>query len=220
MNCPEVRDRLPAFLAGDLTTGEADALGRHLAACPGCRRDADELRAVLRAMSGLPAPAPAAVDLPRLYRAAAAAQRRRLRRWRGAALAAVGLTALVLLAAGLRLELRLGPRQVVLSWGPPAPAPVEPAPPAPTPPPAPAPASAAPPAPDAAAEERLRLVQDLVRALAADADARDDRYRVELARLRARLDAVQVQADRRLAAAENDVKALYSAFGTRDKGGE
>jgi predicted ATPase len=66
----------------------------------------------------------------------------------------------------------------------------------------------------------LRLVQDLVRALAADVEARDDRQRDELLRLRARVDAVQSQARQWFAAAENDVKALYTAFGTRDLGGD
>ena len=43
MTCLQVRDRLTDFALGLLTTPEATEVERHLAWCPGCRREAAEL---------------------------------------------------------------------------------------------------------------------------------------------------------------------------------
>jgi hypothetical protein len=69
------------------------------------------------------------------------------------------------------------------------------------------------------AEERLRLLSELVNALAADAAQRDDRQRAEVAALRVRLDELR-QADlARWAALENDVRTLYRAHFPARPGG-
>lgn len=44
MDCDEVRDSLVAFVAGDLTTGVAGPIANHLASCPACELECEEIR--------------------------------------------------------------------------------------------------------------------------------------------------------------------------------
>jgi hypothetical protein len=196
VNCADVRDRLPAHLYGDLPPAEAVAVQAHLVECADCRHEFTALTGVRAALDAGPTPA-VAVDLPRLYREAADRQRLRLRRWRRVALAGTALAAALLLLLGMKLELRVGGQQVVVRWGNPA-----------TEHPA---VTVPPPAPDSLnVDERLRLLQELTHALAADVDARDRRQQDELVRLRAQLYALGRQTDQRWVETARDVTALYT----------
>src|SRR5262245_8635698 len=117
MTCPDVRAALPLALTGDLPSDAAATLAKHLDTCPDCRSAAEALRAVRAALDAAPPPEPVAVDLPRLFRVAAAQQERRLRRWRWAAGAVGAVAAALALIVGLRLEVQFGPRQLVVRWG-------------------------------------------------------------------------------------------------------
>ncbi len=56
------RDRLSVYIDGQLTGPETEALERHLAGCPVCRRQLDELRATVLALRDLPQE-----DVPRSF---------------------------------------------------------------------------------------------------------------------------------------------------------
>src|SRR5262249_12409987 len=96
MNCPEVRRHLPALLYGELKPDESGAIEEHLRNCLACREELAELRQLQPLLNATPAPT-VRVDLPGLYRRAAARQERRLRRWRRAALASLAAAAAVVL---------------------------------------------------------------------------------------------------------------------------
>jgi hypothetical protein len=211
MTCHDARDLLPDLAFGGTDPDRGKALEAHLAGCAACRRELHELRHVRGLLAAVPPP-DVRVDVAALYRAAAAREARRARRWRRLALAAgAAAAAAVVLAVGARLEVRVGDRQVVLRWG---------AGPTPEAPPAPAPvAHAAPPLPaPAASEEQLRLLGELVDALAADARDRDLRTRAELTRLRTLLVELGERDARRWSAAERDIDAMYAAQFGRKKG--
>jgi hypothetical protein len=205
MNCPEAHDRLAALLYGDLEPTEANPLRAHLANCPACRQEHAALDHLRRALDAVPVPA-VQVDHLRLYREAAARQVRAARRWRWAAVACgAAAAALLLLVLGLRLEVRVDAHQLVVRWGaapkkgadtlrPPAPR-VE----APEPPPSPE------------VEERLRVLSELIHALADDVEARDEYQQERVARLQARLDELQRQGNRRWSEMDRNVAALYAA---------
>jgi len=57
--------------------------------------------------------------------------------------------------------------------------------------------------------DEIQLLKDLIHALAADVDARDEQQKAVLARLQARLLNAQAQADERYQAHERDMAALY-----------
>jgi hypothetical protein len=211
MNCPDVRACLPALAYGDLGPAETARVEEHLARCPECRREWAGLRAVRRLLDAAPAPE-VSVDVAAVYRRAAERQARAARRWRRVGCAAcVGLAAALAVAVGLRLEVQVGEQQVVLRWG------LPPAPPAPPAPPPPAPTPPRPAAPDAT-EERLRLLGELVQALAADVRGRDDRQQQDIEALRRQVQEVQQQSVRRLEDAQRDLDALYQAQFPAGKG--
>jgi hypothetical protein len=155
------------------------------------------------------------VDAAMLYRQAAERQALRTRRWRRAALAACAAgIALLTLTAFSRLEIRVEVNQVVARWGA-APAPEVPAPPPVVQgPPAPADGGAA----TAAVEDRLRVLDALVQALAEDDQARDYQHGREIARLQAQLRELRQQSEQHWTGAERDVEALYAAQFPNRKG--
>jgi len=57
MKCAEIYPNLAAFLLGGLEPEEAAEVENHLASCPGCRRQLEELRKVNRALEAAPPPA-------------------------------------------------------------------------------------------------------------------------------------------------------------------
>ena len=210
MNCTEARDRLPGLLYGDLPAPEAAAVETHLAACPACRQEYAALQRVRPLLDAAPAAA-VAVDLPRLYRAASRVRARQLRRWRSAAVALGSAAAVLLLIVGLRFEVRIETHQVTLGWRLPA-ADTH------TPPPL-APAEIHREAPAAAfAAEDVQLVKDLIRALADDVEARDQRLQQVVTWMQARLEAVRRQDQQRWDTTAREVAALSAQFGPPEKG--
>src|SRR5262249_39351684 len=113
MNCPQARALLPLLAYGDLPPDEADALARHLADCPACQGESAGLAQVRQALDAVPAPR-VSVDVSRLF---AEAADRRARRWRRIAFGGAALAAGLLLAFGLKLQVRAGNGQVVITWG-------------------------------------------------------------------------------------------------------
>jgi hypothetical protein len=202
MTCTEIRARLPALLYGDLPADEAAALEKHLAGCRACRQERMALARARALLGAAPEPSEVQIDLPRLYGEAARRRLARTRRWRRAA-ALTGMAAVVLLGVLLKLEVRVEGHQVVLRWGAPPEAPT------PMPPPEPAPPRPEPAGPQVTAAE-LQLVRELVHALAADIDSRDQQQRRALVWLRGRLDDLQRQAQERWHATEQLVAALHT----------
>src|SRR5262249_34481212 len=112
-------DRLAELLYGELEPEEKSLLEKHLAECSGCRREYRALSGVRQLLDQVPVPK-GQIDLSGLYREVAQRQDRRARRWRRLAICVSGAAALfAFLAAGLRLETRLEPHQVILRWGAP-----------------------------------------------------------------------------------------------------
>jgi hypothetical protein len=212
MNCPEVRDQLSALLYGDLLPADAARLEDHLSRCPTCRRELEALRRVRAALDAVSVPA-VQVNLGRLYQEAARRQARRAQRWRWTALAGCAAAAMALMIVGLRLEVRLGAHEVVVHWGEERP----------MPPADPGTALAAGRTdPDGAAngEERLRLLSNLIHALAEEAQVRDQLQQQQFVRLEARLDRLQLQDNVRWKEAERYVTALLVNQSAPPKKGE
>jgi hypothetical protein len=207
MNCADVRARLPALLYGDLPPAETEQVRHHLGRCDSCRNEQANLADVRRLLDAVPAPA-VTVDLPGLYRAAAAQQAGRLRRWRRVACASLAAAAALVVGLLLpRVELRLDANQVVVCWGA-VPAPPLPLPPAPRPEP---PVVVAQTPTTAEIEQELRLLNEVVQTLSNDADARDERRRHEIDKLRAQVTILQRQIAELRLTTETDVAALYAA---------
>ena len=205
MNCEQVRTLLPEHVYGGLAAAEHHELAQHLAGCPACagaRRDLESLRQSLDA-----APLPGArVDLAALYRQTVDFERRRWRRWRRLAGTAMAAAAVLLIAFGLRIEVRWQDRELVFGWGLPQR-------------PAPAPIVVETPTMPPTLAAELELIKDLIHAVAADVEQRDQQRFETLAGLEKRLDAVTTTSNSRWTATQNNVRALYIAYlETRKKG--
>jgi hypothetical protein len=213
MNCDRAREHLPLLVYGDLAPEDAVAVENHLEGCPACRNELAALRQLRQALDAVPEPV-VRVDLPRLYARAAWERERQVRRWRRMALAFGAVAALVLLAFGLKLEVRVQAHEVTLTWGRPA-LPEKP----PSAPPKPLPPGRSEGDAVLVQVEDLKLLRELIHAVASDVEAREQQERESLARLGDRLDALELQSRSRWAATEKDVAALYTAqFGPREKG--
>jgi hypothetical protein len=201
MNCIDARAALPALLYEHLPPQEAAVLQEHLAGCPACRAEQAALRRLGGLLDAVPSPA-ANVDLARLYHEGARREQRGRRRWRTAALASLAAAAAVLLTLVLRLEVRLDHHQLIVRWGVQPATFVSPDP----------PASSVTPgaAPVAVSGDDVRLVMQLLHALADDVAARDRVNQESLAVLQDRLDALQRQAQARWNATERYVSALHT----------
>src|SRR5215213_5503172 len=57
MKCADVSANLAAFVLGGMEPEEAAEIQRHLASCPGCRSELEELEKVNRALQAAPPPA-------------------------------------------------------------------------------------------------------------------------------------------------------------------
>src|SRR5215211_2936979 len=57
MKCADVSANLAAFVLGGMESEEAAEIQRHLASCPGCRRELEDLEKVDRALQAAPPPA-------------------------------------------------------------------------------------------------------------------------------------------------------------------
>ena len=221
MNCTEIREKLANLLYEDLPPAEAAQLKYHLAMCPGCRAEYAALENVRRLLNQVPAPE-VAIDLPRLYAHAAGDQKRRLGRWRRAAVGLAAVAAALLLAIGLRLEVRLQANQVVVRWG------------------------NAPQAPDnpisdsgqnrvaassqakepPVSQQEMQTLRELIYSLAgnyetleARLNARDQQRQEELVVLRQRFNDLRLQVRKLWTETNGYVSALYTAqFGSTEKG--
>lgn len=206
MNCTDVRAALPLLIYGEPSPQDA-ALREHLAACPACRREQEALVRVRRLLDDAAVPR-VAVDLPQLQRAAVERQMQRVRRWRRIAVALGGIAAVLLLALGLRLEIRFDADQLVVRWGDP-------------------PLVGQTLQPDTVVvksqagkpdlHDDLRILSDLIHALKQDADDRDQRCEDRLERLEKHVRALQSQGDLRWSATEKTVAALYLLSRKGDK---
>ena len=201
MTCVEVHLLLPGHVYGDLPADEARDVVGHLRTCPACRAEVAALTRTRSALDATPTP-PVRVDVPALF---AAVADRRVRHWRRLALAGAALAAGLLVVLGLRLHVTVGNGQVVIAWREASRERerpevfVENK----------TPVAHAPGSPDL--EDRVRLLQELTRALATDIESRDRQRGAEIDAVRARVDAVQQYTARQWADAERWVNALYVA---------
>ena len=200
MNCTEVRAALPLLIYGEANPQDA-ALREHLRHCADCRREHEALQSVRRLLDEAPVPR-IEVDLPRLYQSLADRQNPATAALARVALAFGAVAAVLLLAIGLRVQVRVQAGQMLVCWG--------------DPPPAPPVGQAF--QPDAVPEsqagkpdlrEDLRVLSDLIHALKQDADERDQHFDERLDRLQKHVLALESQADSRWSATEQDVAALY-----------
>jgi hypothetical protein len=160
------------------------------------------LERVRQALTAVPAPT-VQVDLARLFQEAAERQTRQARRWRRSALALGAVAALLLLALGLNVQVHFAGRQLTVTWGlAPADQPGS----APKAPPVVADRKAPRPAPDI--DERLRVMNDLIHALAADVETRDEQQRQKLTALQEQITVLRQQANYQWRATEQNAAAL------------
>jgi hypothetical protein len=207
MNCSTVRELLAGTANGEPTAEDRTALEAHLVGCADCRREREALTHVRRLLDAAPAPM-VQVDVAALHAEALRREVRRARRWRRLA-ASMAAAALVLVCLW-RLDVRLERHQLTLSWGE-APAPVQP------------PASTVNERRDnSAVEERLKLLNELVQAIALDVETRDLRQQAAVTELQAQLAQVRAEAVRARAVNEQDVSTLTQYLQTvlKEKGGQ
>jgi Putative zinc-finger len=193
MTCQHVRSQLALFVYGDLSATEAAQVETHLQACAACVHEIETLRRLRGSLDAVPAP-PTNVNLARLFQAAWQQEQRRGRRSRRWALAVTPVAAtilLVLLAANLRIGWQEG--GLTIAWRP-----------------APVPPIDLPQKPTPLREEdirtadldrRLETLTDIVHALAANLDSRDQREQADVAELRGRIQLLQQEILRLRAAA-------------------
>jgi anti-sigma factor RsiW len=55
MHCLHIRERLDAWVDDEMPAREASEIERHLAQCPGCRREAEAIRRISALLDALPA---------------------------------------------------------------------------------------------------------------------------------------------------------------------
>jgi hypothetical protein len=205
MNCTEVRARLAEYLYADLDPGAQVALDHHLTSCDSCRREVKALQGVSRLLDSVPATT-TSVDLPALYRELALRQTRRARRWKIAAAAVTAAAAVIAACAfGLRCEFRWEPQQLVIRWGAPPEARTQ-SPPLPETPKEPVPATET---TALATADRNRLQTELIRAVADNMQALEQREQHDAGDLQTRLVAIEHENIRRFTALERAVDALY-----------
>jgi hypothetical protein len=207
MNCPLVHSKLPLFLYDDLSPDERGPIEKHLADCAGCRGELEALRGARQLLGHLPT-ADVAIDLPRLYQDGLRRHEKQARKWRRVAVFISAAAAVALLAlVGLRLEVRSDGEQLVVRWGTPL---AVQAPPQTEVVSLPAKPQASLPA---GVEERLQLMNALVRAVADGLQSLDDRQRQQLEQIQSRINAAQQQSAQRLALLERNLVYLQSQRG-------
>jgi hypothetical protein len=205
MKCEHAQPRIPLALYGDLPPAELAELQKHLAECSACAREYQSLESLRQTLDAAPPRVEAYVDVQRILQESAFRQRRQAKRWRLAAASFGAVAAGLLLFVIFQVEIRVGGGQFVIRWGPPPEAPQPEI-------PQPKIITVMAPAKDSAElEERIRVVSELVRALATDIDSRDQHVRTEINTLAARLEILRAQSDTRFVEAKKDFNALYSA---------
>jgi hypothetical protein len=207
MNCSQVRNKLPGLLYGDLRSEEQAAVEKHLAECPACQREYAALQRVRQLLEIVSTPT-VPIDLPRLYREAADRHARRARRWRRAALWISSAAALlVVVALGVRLEVRLEAHQAILRWGSPPPM-VDTNPLPPLPQPVPPSGLAETPVTFVTANQQ-QLLSDLIHALADNVQALERQQRRDRTAWQKEVQALKQESTQRWTTFERTVNALY-----------
>jgi hypothetical protein len=218
MTCNEIREKLPLHLHGDLPAAEAAQVKQHCETCPICRKELESLRQVGHLLDSVSTPQ-AHVNISQIYAEALQRQVRRARIWRRAALGLAGLAALALLVFGLKLEVRVQAHQLVVRWNQ---QPEDPVPGANRKPQSPVLAHVDSPTPQVTVEQ-IQWVRDVIHALAADVEMRDQKQREAMALLVKNLEAFQYGDNQRWKATQRDVAALFTVClgpRERDKGGK
>jgi len=100
MECKDVKERLSAWLDGELDDAAAAAVAGHVEACPSCREDARRLEAAWALLDRVAVPEPPKGLEERIVGAAAAGARERFS-WRGLARWPVSALAAAAVVAGL-----------------------------------------------------------------------------------------------------------------------
>src|SRR5262249_42310126 len=148
-----------------------------------------------------------AVDLAGIYQDRLARARRRSRLWQLAGGLAVAVCALLLL---LRIDIRVNAQQLVLRWGQPEPVIQERV--------IPEVVQASPSSAEPSQEvlERLRLMDELIHALADSVEVNDQKRHDDLLQLQRELAALQRRSELQFVETHQDMNALYTAqFGGR-----
>ena len=210
MSCSVIRNQLPLLLYGNLLPEEKPTVEKHLAACISCQREFEALRSVQQKLGLLAAP-DVQIDLPRFYRRAAERQERGRRRWRRLALATASAAAILVgCTLTLRLEAHVEGHQFILRWGGPPEVRND----------AVASGQHAQPEMDrtaeklpvaAATEDQIRLLSELIHALADSVQSVERREQQDTAQLQARLLELQQQNAQRWSALERTVDSLYQS---------
>ncbi|MFL5244638.1 MAG: anti-sigma factor family protein [Gemmataceae bacterium] len=216
MNCNQVREFLPLLLYGDLSAEEA-AVTKHFATCPACQKEYAALQKLRGLLDAEPAPS-IKVNLGSVYAEAARRQEVRLRRWRRATYALVGVAAMLFIIFGLKLEVHVQAHQLIVRWNAPeqnidsgARDPM---------PDAPALAKLQDPASPVTADD-IRRMSAMIHALYAYVDARDKDQHEIVTSLGQRLEKFQYGDNERWKATQRDLSNLITVcLGTRegDKG--
>jgi hypothetical protein len=216
MTCKEVRELLPTLLYDNPPPADADAVRTHLASCSACSQEYAELERVRHALDSVPVP-PVSVNVSCVFQQAAVLQQRRARRLRRATVAVCALAAALLLVVLLRLEIRFDAHQLVLRWGD---ASKE------------QPLIERQPAPEPTVivqrevvtnpevEEQLRVIRDMVHALAGSLDTRDARVWKAVGQVETRLEALRLQDTRRWSENDRYISALYKTIFPDSQRGE
>lgn len=204
MKCQEIVELLPLHVYGDVTGDEQAQIVAHLEQCAACRTEAEAYSTARRQLTQA-SPSTAAVDLAAIYRDENRRHLRRARWWQRLTWAAVAVAAAVLLS---RCEIDVREQSLSVRWGGfntervhDSVVIVQPR-----------------PASEPAAADQVRILQELVHALAAMIATQDrDRqgelntFRGELARLQKKIEAIYAET-------RHDVSALYAAqFGATRK---
>ena len=196
MQCQDVQNQLVNCLYGEITADRRDAVMAHVAGCAACGHIWRELQDGRRMLDQLGQPEEGPViDVERIFHTAANRAQRQRRGWKrlAAACATVAVVSLIVLGAGLRVE--ISPQQVLVAWGERAEPVDDDAPPAEDRRIVELPDAAAVRADRAAAQERriaelaqrLQAVDELARLATAELLAVDNRHKRELARLQTAL---------------------------------
>jgi hypothetical protein len=223
MDCHEIRAALPEMLYGALLPAQVQTIEQHLAQCAACQAELTGLQQLGGLLDKLPVP-PVQVDVTRIVRDSLVRQERRLKRWRRAAVSLAGLAAAVVLLLLPRLEVRIDRQQLVVRWGDEVDNEAR----------AVAPGlREIPPeggATNAQQQSRVRphevtradlkLISDLIHALAADVNSRDRQQQESLAELQGQLALLERQAQERWAATVRYVAANNPRSETQVQEGE
>jgi len=192
MRCDEVRSLLPGHADGGLADPFGLGVETHLAGCPDCRSEFAALRNVCALLDEAAAPV-VQLDAARLREEALWRERRRARRWRRVAVAALAASVVLAVLALLpRLDIRHEQGRLVVSWMK-TPVAVAPAP---------------PPSAVQPDEERLQRLEQLVHALALDAQNREVFQQQELVRLQVELERLRQESFNFRVSTEQDVSTL------------